>query len=232
MSDIGHDFARMQDYLVGRLSQEDCRAFEDRLVRDARLVGELERYLRFREGLQQLQPSESLAHNASRRAGTRAWAWGLAAAAVVAAVTLWYVPPLATEGSTPLLTNLPGHAAPSVATTITGQFTFVTTRGGLKPRLGLPAAGLMEMRAAPADPTPATRYRVMLVRERSQGRAQVLGSLSGVAMSADGYLHCYVDASRLTPGDYELHLQPDTGTAARLTVFPFELQAHLTAAFH
>ena len=34
MIDVARDFERMQDYIVGRMSDEEQRAFEERLVRD------------------------------------------------------------------------------------------------------------------------------------------------------------------------------------------------------
>ena len=231
MLDIGHDFAGIQDYLLGRLSPEESCAFEDRLVRDPRLVGELEHYLRFREGLQQLHLTAACTRQVPRRASLRAWSLGLAAAATVAGVALLCVP-LGADRPTALLTALPAQAANSAAATVTGQFTFVSTRGGSRPELSLPAGGVLEMRGVPAEPTPAARYRMVLVRQPSQGSSVTLGSLGGVAVSPDGYVHGYVDAARLMQGDYELRLEPDTGAPSRATVFPFELRAHLTAAFH
>jgi len=46
--DVARDFERMQDYIVGRMSDEEQRAFEERLVRDPALVLEVERSLRLR----------------------------------------------------------------------------------------------------------------------------------------------------------------------------------------
>jgi anti-sigma factor RsiW len=55
MIDVESDFQRMQDYVGGRLSDEEHRAFEERLVRDPELVREFEHSLRLREGLEQLR---------------------------------------------------------------------------------------------------------------------------------------------------------------------------------
>jgi len=55
VTDAGRDVERMQDYMVGRLSDDEHRAFEDRLVRDPGLVREFEQSLRLSEGLHQLR---------------------------------------------------------------------------------------------------------------------------------------------------------------------------------
>ena len=55
MIEAGRDFERMQDYIVGRRSDDEHRAFEDRLLRDPGLVREFEQSLRLREGLHALR---------------------------------------------------------------------------------------------------------------------------------------------------------------------------------
>ena len=51
----GSDFTTMQEFIVGRLSDDEHRAFEERLVREPALVRELEQSLQIREGFQQLR---------------------------------------------------------------------------------------------------------------------------------------------------------------------------------
>lgn len=105
-------------------------------------------------------------------------------------------------------------------------------RGASELQLILPAAALVELQAAPAGLTTAARYRMVLLRQEARGRSRVLGSLDGIALSADGYLHCYLDAARLIQGDYELRLEPDSGVPSSTTAFAFALRAPITAAFH
>ena len=73
MIDVARDFERMQDYIVGRMSDEEQRAFEERLVRDPALVLEVERSLRLREGLQQLKIEDYRAHAEQAQAKLRVW---------------------------------------------------------------------------------------------------------------------------------------------------------------
>ena len=53
--DIGHEFERLQNYTVDRLSDDERLAFEHDLVSDPELVRELEHSLRLREALQHLR---------------------------------------------------------------------------------------------------------------------------------------------------------------------------------
>ena len=222
MIDAERDFATMQDFIVGRLSDDEQRAFEDRLVRESALVRELEESLRMREGLRRLRTQGYLVEAASRVRSSRIWIPALAAAACAGlAVFLWLSH---VTGPAPILVaslESPASTNPLVA----AHFTFVSMRGATTPDLGLPATGLIEFRAAPSTREGVHRYRVMLVREQEGGAAESVGALAGLAVSSDGYVHCYADASRLAPGRYALHLQPDTGAPGVAEVFPFNLRA-------
>ena len=233
MIDVGrnfpsvHDFAAMQDYLVGRLSDDECRAFEDRLLRDPQLVAELEQSLRMREGLQQLRTQGNLGKRRSRRIGPRTWLPVLVAAACAGlALFLWVH---RSAGPAPiLLASLESRTAANVAPSVAAHFTFVSVRGGSTPDLDLPSAGLIEIRAAPAERSANARYRVTLARQDLGGPVQPVGDLAGLALSADGYVHCYADASRLPGGAYVLRIEPDTTPPGMVEVFPFNLRARGT----
>ena len=82
MIDAGRDFERMQDYVAGRLSDDEHRAFEDRLVCDPGLVHEFEQSLRLSEGLHQLRAQGYFDKAASPARGSRIWLPILAAAAI------------------------------------------------------------------------------------------------------------------------------------------------------
>lgn len=222
-----HDFAAMQDYLVGRLSDDECRAFEDRLLRDPQLVAELEQSLRMREGLQQLRTRGVLGKRLPRRIGPRMWLPVLAAAACAGlALFLWMA---RSAGPSPvLLASLESRTVASVAPAVAAHFTFVSVRGGSTPDLELPVAGLIEISAAPAERITNARYRVTLARQDLGGPVEPVGDLAGLALSADGYVHCYADASRLRGGTYVLRIEPDTTPPGMAEVFPFNLRARGT----
>ena len=224
MTTAQRDFAKMQDFIVGRLSDNDRRAFEDRLACEPALARELEQSLRMREGLQQLRTQGYLGKAAARSQSFRIWVPALLAAACAGlALFLWLSHVNGPAGI--LVASLESRTSANVRPLIAAHFTFVSMRGATTPDLGLPATGLIEFRAAPSTREGVHRYRVMLVREQEGGAAESVGALAGLAVSSDGYVHCYADASRLAPGRYALHLQPDTGAPGVAEVFPFNLRA-------
>jgi hypothetical protein len=217
------DFATMQDFIVGRMSDDERRAFEDRLVRDPELVRELEQSLRMCAGLQQLRRQGYLRKTASRGGRPRIWVPALAAAAVAGLALLLWLSPL--SGPSPILTpSLGSGTAAAVTPKVAAHFTFVSVRGSSAPDLDLPSAGLIEIRAVPSTRQTALPYRLTLVRQEEGGVAEPVAALAGVALGRDGYVHCYADASRLVPGRYVLRIQPDTRTPGMAEVFPFNLR--------
>jgi hypothetical protein len=222
--DAARDYATMQDFIVGRLSDDEQRTFEDRLVREAELVRELEQSLRMREGLQRLRTQGHFRETTPRVPRFRIWLPALAAAACAGlALFLWLSH--ATGPSAILLASLEPRTATHVGPSVTAHFTFVSVRGASTPELVLPSTGLIEIRAAPSTRDGVHRYRLMLVRQDERGSAAPVGALSGLAVSTDGYLHCYADSSRLVAGSYVLRVQPDTDTSGMAEVFAFNLRA-------
>jgi hypothetical protein len=220
----GRDFTTMQDFITGRLSDDEHRAFEDRLVRDPALVRELERSLRMREGLRQLRTQGHLGRAASRGRSFRIWVPALAAAACAGlALFLWLS--RAAAPSPVLVASLDSRAVADVTPLVAAHFTFVSMRGGSVPDLDLPSSGLIEIRAQPSARETPHRYRATLVRQEEAGSTEPVAVLAGLALSPDGYLHFYADASRLTRGSYLLRIQPDTDTGDMAEVFPFNLRA-------
>jgi hypothetical protein len=217
------DFATMQDFIVGRLSDDERRAFEDRLVDDPALARELEQSLRMREGLQQLRTQGYFQKPAPRFGGFRVWVPSLVAAAGAGlALFLWLS---RVTGPSPILMAA-RDGTPSVA----AHFTFVAVRGGSAPDLELPSAGLIEIRAAPSTSETFHGYRVSLVRQIEGASAQSVATLAGLAVGRDGYVHFYADASRLALGDYLLRIQPDTDAPDEADVFRFNLRSRGTGA--
>ncbi|MBV8495192.1 MAG: hypothetical protein JO361_00260 [Gammaproteobacteria bacterium] len=218
----GHDFARMQDYIVGRLSDDERRAFEDRLVRDPALVRELEESLALREGLHRLRAQ---GYFASASFGVRrSWFWpaGLAAAAV-AGLALFLAWQRAVAPAPVLMSALEVHGTHGSMASITARFTFVSVRGDSTPELALPAAGLIEFRAAPASPLPGLPYRVTLNRRDGEVSGERVGLLGGIPVSPDGYVRCFAEAARLRAGRYLLRLEPDAAPSGTAQEFAFNL---------
>jgi hypothetical protein len=229
----GRVLTAMQDFIGGRLSDDEHRAFEDRLLRDPTLVRELERSLRMREGLQQLRNKGYFKKAADEKAASggwsfRVWVPALAAAACAGfALFLWLshvAAPAAILSASPA-SQVAGNVTPVVA----AHFTFVSVRGGSRPDLDLPSAGLIEIRAQPSTHLRLHRYRVTLVRDDGNS-AKRIAALAGLALSADGYLRCYADASRLTQGSYLLRIQADTDATGMEEVFPFNLRARVSGS--
>lgn len=219
MIDVDRDFERMRDYVSGRLADDERLAFEDRLARDAELVRELEQTLRLREGLEQLKEQGHFARLAPRAAQRLLlWVPALAAAAIAALAIILWVQPQA--GSADVLrAALPWGGASGGAAPVNAQFTFVAMRGSSSYDLDRPAKGLIELRASPAGHAAEARYRLTLARVGPGGGAEPIGTLIDLVPGADGYLHAYADASRLTAGRYLLRVE---GPASALA-FPFEL---------
>jgi hypothetical protein len=93
------------------------------------------------------------------------------------------------------------------------------------PDLDLPPGGVIEFRAAPATRMTASRYRMTLIQQDEGRSSKPVGAVAGLALSADGYVHGYADASRLGPGSYVLRIEPDAETPGTAVVFPFNLRA-------
>ena len=227
MTDAAHDFATLQAFIRGRLSGEERLAFEGRLAREPALVDELEQSLRMREGLRRLHARGYFSKAAPRPARLRVWLPALAAAAsAVLVLFLWL-----SRTTTPaplLMASLESHAAAGATSLVATHFTFVSMRGSSVPDLDLPTTGLIEFRAA-ADPNPAAQpYRVELVRRQDGADAQPIAALGGLAVGADGYVHCYADAARLAAGTYLLRVRSGPGNSGTDEVFPFNLRLRAT----
>jgi hypothetical protein len=224
--EVGRDFERMQDYIGGRLSDNEHRAFEDRLIRDPGLVREFEQSLRLSEGLHELRAQGYIGKLASQNHRFQIWRPALAAAAIAGlALFLWVQH---TSEPSPILTaSLESRASGAAA-----HFTFVAMRESSRPDLDLPSSGVIEFRAAPAERITASRYQMTLVREAEGGSAQPVATVAGLALGADGYVRGYADASRLAAGSYALRVEADASTPGSGAEFVFNLRARGAASAH
>ena len=226
------DFSLIQDFIVGRLSDDECRDFEERLVRDPTLVRNLEQSLRMSEGLHRLRTRGYIRQAASIRRGLRSWTpAALAAAAIIGLALFLWLPPLAGPPSL-LMVASATHSRGGAAVPVAAHFTFVSMRGASTPDIELPSAGLIEIRAAPASRRADEHYRVWLLNRGDERRSETIASLAGLALGDDGYVHCYVDAARLTSGSYVLRIQPEDENPGSAEVFPFNLTGGRSASSH
>jgi anti-sigma factor RsiW len=223
VTDIGGDFLLLRGYLAGDLPAEQMRAIEARLEQDPRLVRELELHLRMREGFELVQAERRRGIPVARRRQLRRFGSGLAAAAGCAGVALLLWSQRAPE--LPLL-SATGGADPVIAaeSPVAAQFTFVPMRGAERPDLALPAHGVIELRAAAGSVDGGANYRLSLVRQDSQGHSRTIGTLTGLRTAADGYLHSYLEAAHLAPGDYVLEVAPETQGSGTGETFAFRLR--------
>jgi hypothetical protein len=227
MMDASGEMDRVRDYLVGRLSEEERRTFEECLVRDPELVREFEQALELREGLKQLQAQgyfkKPLAKPRARARSLGMWLPAVAAAGIVAVVLLlWTQRSAAPRGA---LLASPESAASAGTAAIAAQFTFVQMRGASTPDLDLPSGGLIELRAAPGVHAETSKYRMTLVRNDESGPSRAVGTLTGLDLGGDGYVHGYADAARLAPGSYVLRVDSGTAGTGASEEFAFTLRA-------
>jgi hypothetical protein len=221
--DVARGFERIRDYLVGRLSLDERRTFEERLLRNPELVREFEQSLRLREGLAQIRAPGYLETGASRAKSVGIWLTALVAAALAGLALFLWVP--RTMPSPVLMASPESRPAGVGAPEVTARFTFVSLSDNSMPNVDVPPEGLIELRAAPAARTPGLRYRVTLLQQEDGGSTQVVGTVAGLALSPDGYVHCYADAVRLRPGSYVLRIDADTEHPATALTFLFNLRA-------
>jgi hypothetical protein len=223
MTDAGRDLERMHGYLVGRLSDEERRMFEDRLTHDPDLVREIEQSLKFSEGLQQLQAQGYFDRRASPPRAIRIWVSVAAAASAAAlALILWLQPRV--PSSPVLLASLPVYTATAESPAIGAHFTFVALRDGSTPALQMPARGLIEFRTLPSTRTAVSSYRVSLTQQKDGATSKPIGTLSGLPLNGNGYVHFYANVSGLTPGRYQLRLDTEPPASGAPLMFPFTLR--------
>jgi hypothetical protein len=200
-------------YLSGRLSDAECTAFETRLVSEPQLVRELEAIARFKVGLQVLDERGQLDE------ATHAPAWprllAVAAAVMVLALGMLTFRSVLRPAEPSMLAAVPaalmdrqGNVLPSA-----GAFTVLRKRATTADAvIELPAQGrALEMRVLPESPPNKEGYGVSLWQQPQGAAAEKLASLTHVSAAADGFITVFMDATRLTPGEYVLVVSSNDG---------------------
>jgi hypothetical protein len=194
------------DYLAGRLSEADAKAFEAQCDEDPGLVRAVEDTLRLREGLETLRTQGVLGELIRRRLPWSRRQLG-AIAAALAAIALLVGVPLSTRPALVSATVAGLGTRFSAAPSVSATYSFALMRQAPRePRLALPEGGTLELRMLAPDTANAHSFATRLEALDTSGSAVVVGSLSGLAPGEDGFVSLFVDASRIRPGRYRLTL--------------------------
>ena len=209
MSTSAHPTELVQDYVAGRMSEAERKAFEGRLLTDSELLRDLEMSLRLREGLAMLREQKPLERpqfprHRALRAGL-AWASAAALAAIIVWVTLYDV-----RRSPPIVgASVAALSASTRAPPVVERYTFAAIRAPARtPELGLPSSGALELRVFTAITDASGTFRVTLDHIQKQ-RTSRIGGQEHMVPDADGFVVIYADASRLEPGEYLLRVERD-----------------------
>jgi hypothetical protein len=227
MMDVNRDPERIREYVAGRLTDPDSRAFEDRLVSDPSLVTDMEDSLRLREGFEMLREQHALESllQPSRRP---AWFWPVAVAATVVVaigVFLW-TRPLDSQmpvvgGSTAAFLAANGSQLP-----VSARYSFASMRREASvPVLSLPSGGLIALRVLPGSAADGRAFRAELVEVKNERGRELVGTLMGLVRGADGFVTVYAAASRLRAGRYELRISPENDTSTSGERFEWRFEA-------
>ncbi len=218
----------IQNYIVGRLSDIERRAFENQLLSDASLVRELEESLRLREGLEVLRDRGELDRPARRRRSVLFDRSGRAAAAALTVIAigigLYYV-----RGSPPAVAASIAGLKADIPLVVVERYSFAKVREATRtPVLDLPTRGALELRAL-TSATGNGQTFVATLEESRGARSSRIGSAEHLAADADGFVAIYADTARLQPGDYVLIVRSDAEETASAERFAFRLERATSA---
>jgi hypothetical protein len=224
MTEVSEMPQTVRDYLAGRLSDADARAFEERFTHDPSIVSAMEDVLRLREGLATLRADGQLAHVLkAREHPLRQWVMFASAAALVAIAMFDGVQMF--SGKPEVSSSVAGlklaHAVPAVV----ARYSLAAMREvPAIPLLDLPLAGAIELRVLAPAAGPRTNYQVSLAALDGAGLPATVGSAGRLARDADGFVSIFVDAAQLKPGDYVVAVAPDPGDDADASHIPIRLR--------
>jgi hypothetical protein len=220
-------------YLADQLPDLEREAFEAYCLEHADIVQELEAAARFKVGLLQLQDArklEQLMRPAPWFRQRRNLAVAAAIAIVAVGLSLFYLrspvmqPMLAAASSK--LADRYGDPLPIAAT-----YMILRARGSsYDAEIELPdRPQSIELCVLPEVEAQPPRYRIMLASIADDESLHEIGTLTGLAPAADGFVRVFLNSSRLAAGRYQLVLAGDAGTSAADGASPFLIKftAHL-----
>jgi hypothetical protein len=216
----------VQDYIAGRLSDGDQRAFEDQLLSDASLVQVVEESLRLREGLEILRERNDLVKSGAMRRRIFSPKWVASSVAALALVVLCVDVYLARH-SRPVVAATIGELRVGAPLTVAAYYSFASMRAATEtPDLALPASGVLELRALTRGLSADLKYRVTLEEVLGTTTSRI-GVADHLVPDADGFVAVYADASKLQPGSYSLLVESVVDDKAMGERFSFGLHRTL-----
>ena len=200
-------------YLAGQLDPADSTAFEAHFAQDPDTVRDIERTLRFKEGLAVLEERGELDALVRKR---HYWQPGLGLAAGIAVLIvgawLWLgqttVAPIV--GTMASLTDTHGEPLH-----VASAHMLVRTRGpGGITEIPLPAErSAIELQMIPSLRTDEQRFRVVLGQLDAANVVAPIAEARAIASSADGFVTAWLDSGKLSRGRYVIELVPQRGVA-------------------
>lgn len=200
-------------YLAGQLSEAESVAFEAHYARNADTVRDIERMLRFKEGLAVLEERGQLDALTHRR---NYWQPGLGLAAGIAVlivgVWLWIgqtsVAPVLTDTIAALVDQQgkPLHIA--------STYILVRTRGPAASLVDVPLPSersAIELRMFPSVRPENGKFRVIVGQLDAANAVAPIAETRAVANASDGFVTAYLDSAKLTRGRYVVDLLPQSG---------------------
>jgi hypothetical protein len=215
---IHDDPALANRYLAGQLSPTELQAYEQHLLEDPDAVRELEATARMKVGLASLRDGGHLERllRAPTRTGWRWPALAAVAALVVLAIGLWR------EAEIPRDTTLVAAANELMdrsgrPLTAGSSYALLRTRSSTSDAVIElpPEPHAIELRVLPE--AVASVYSVALSQIRPDGSVIEIGSVSEIEARPDGFVHLYVDSSRLEVGPHLVVIAPAQDRAATST---------------
>jgi hypothetical protein len=216
-------------YLADQLSDEELRAFEERLITDPDIVKEVEIAARLKVGLDTLSKTGELASLLKPKAwfrDTRYLAMAASIAVVALGITLWIgrggFEQSRLVASLTILVDRAGKQLP-----IANSYAILRTRGiSYDAEIELPATPqAIELRVLPEVDAHPAKYRVAMARIADDDSLSSVGTLNDLTPAEDGFVTLYFDSSKLSRGRYQLTIGGDTDTdaAAQLSTFRIKL---------
>jgi hypothetical protein len=195
-------------YLAGQLSAAEDAAFEQFALQNPDIYRDIERILRFREGLAVLQDQKKLDPLLRPRRASSYMRFAAAAVVllVVCGALVWY---RARENPAVVLATTANVFMPK-GTPLIGTYVLVRSRDA-REEMNLqlpPQRGVIQLRVLPSAIN-SEGLVASLVRLEHDGRRETVGTLHGLKSAPDLYVTIYVDSVGLAGGDYEISLAPE-----------------------